>query len=348
MPRMSDGIFQKRKKRFLKNQILLGGSAVILILLLVLLAGVLWHFIRAEQKTESFIRAVQDKKPGEVTMKELAGFGWEEGYCFPPYTSKEEMEKKLGFSSGKLEDNLVNDNVQYIVFTKGKSTVYILEGKTGKKLSVQDAARKEETGKKELEKIPELKLQEDDIYSFLQGPKSWRQRLAWSGEWGESFYANLYSTLTKYRCTPLQAYRYAKKKTDYIGGGAIEWGYLRQTLTSLGFDCGVKKKPSSYQEFQKDIAASNAAIVLVSSDESSCFWKDTPGHYVTIFLYDEEKDKVFLADSGEPKRNRRWISLKKVYKSLKTASTWQYLPIGGYDGKKDEWKHKKADGNWVH
>ena len=206
MPRMSDGIFQKRKKRFLKNQILLGGSAVILILLLVLLAGVLWHFIRAEQKTESFIRAVQDKKPGEVTMKELAGFGWEEGYCFPPYTSKEEMEKKLGFSSGKLEDNLVNDNVQYIVFTKGKrvvcsffsnrekklafelpakftpkSTVYILEGKTGKKLSVQDAAREEETGKKELEKIPELKLQEDDIYSFLQGPKSWRQRLAWSG-----------------------------------------------------------------------------------------------------------------------------------------------------------------------
>ena len=123
MPRMSDGIFQKRKKRFLKNQILLGGSAVILILLLVLLAGVLWHFIRAEQKTESFIRAVQDKKPGEVTMKELAGFGWEEGYCFPPYTSKEEMEKKLGFSSGKLEDNLVNDNVQYIVFTKGKRVV---------------------------------------------------------------------------------------------------------------------------------------------------------------------------------------------------------------------------------
>lgn len=388
MPRMSDGIFQKRKKRFLKNQILLGGSAVILILLLVLLAGVLWHFIRAEQKTESFIRAVQDKKPGEVTMKELAGFGWEEGYCFPPYTSKEEMEKKLGFSSGKLEDNLVNDNVQYIVFTKGKrvvcsffsnrenklefelpakftpkSTVYILEGKTGKKLSVQDATRKEETGKKELEKIPELKLQEDDIYSFLQGPKSWRQRLAWSGEWGESFYdgssfggfgcglcciANLYSTLTKYRCTPLQAYRYAKKKTDYIGGGAIEWGYLRQTLTSLGFACGVKKKPSSYQEFQEDIAASIGTIVLVSSDDSSNFWKDTPGHYVTIFLYEKDTDKVFLADSGEPKRNRRWISLKKVYKSLKTASTWQYLPIVGYDGKKDEWKHKSASGNWIH
>lgn len=389
MPGMSDGIFQKGRKRFIKNQVLLGGSAAILIVLLLLLAGVLWHFMRAEQKAENFIRAVQDKKSGGVTMKELAEFGWEKGYCFPPYTSKEEMEKKLGFSSGKLEDNMINDNVQYIVFTKGKrvvcsffsnrekklefdlpaeftpkSTVYIIEEKAGKKLSVQSGELKaDEPGKAEPAKVSEMKLQEGDVYTFLQGPKSWRQRLTWSGEWGESFYdsgsfggfgcglcciANLYSTLTKYRCTPLQAYRYAKKKTDYAGGGAIEWGYLRQTLTSLGFDCGVKKKPSSYQEFQKDIAASNAAIVLVSSDESSCFWKDTPGHYVTIFLYDEEKDKVFLADSGEPKRNRRWISLKKVYKSLKTASTWQYLPIGGYDGKKDEWKHKKADGNWVH
>ena len=58
-------------------------------------------------------------------------------------------------------------------------------------------------------------------------------------------------------------------------------------------------------------------------------------------------DKVFLADSGEPKRNRTWVSLKKVYKSLKTESTWQYLPIEDYDDEKDEWKHKNANGNWV-
>lgn len=29
---------------------------------------------------------------------------------------------------------------------------------------------------------------EKDIYTFLQGPKSWGKRLKWSGEWGENFY----------------------------------------------------------------------------------------------------------------------------------------------------------------
>lgn len=203
---------------------------------------------------------------------------------------------------------------------------------------------------------------EDKIYTFLQGPKSWGQRLVWSGEWGESFYdggsfggfgcglcciANIYSSLTKYQCTPVDAYRYAKKKTDYAGGGAIAWGYMRQTLTSMGFSCSVAKKTSSYDEFQKDIAGSKGAIVLVSSADSDCYWKETPGHYVTIFLYNKESDKVFLADSGEPKRNRHWVSLKKIYKSLKTASEWQYLLVDDYDKKKDNWKHKKADGNWV-
>lgn len=200
------------------------------------------------------------------------------------------------------------------------------------------------------------------IYTFLQGPKSWGKRLKWSGEWGVTYYdgasfggfgcglcciANVYSSLTKYQCTPIDAYRYAKKKTDYMGGGAIEWGYMRQSLTSMGFDCGVEKKPDSYEAFQKEIAMSQSAVVLVSSADSECYWKNTPGHYVSVFLYNEEKDKVFLADSGDPEHNGHWISLRKIYKSLKTASTWQYLLVRSYDEKQDQWKHKKAEGNWV-
>ncbi len=203
---------------------------------------------------------------------------------------------------------------------------------------------------------------EKDIYTFLQGPKSWGKRLKWSGEWGENFYdggsfggfgcglcciANVYSSLTKYQCTPIDAYRYAKRKTDYAGGGAIEWGYMRQSLTSLGFDCAVAKKPDSYGEFQKQIEEVQSAIVLVSSADSECYWKDTPGHYVTIFLYDKEHDNVFLADSGDPEHNGQRVALRKIYKSLKTASTWQYLLVRGYDQKMDQWKHKKAEGNWV-
>jgi len=381
---MIDDVLERKKQR-----IVLGGMVFFLFILLIVLICVFVCFTGIKNNAERLMETIRDKKYGKGTMGALTDFKWEKGYCFLPYTSKEEMEKKLGFSSGKLTDNMTNDSIRYVVFTKGKevvctfftnqekglafefseeftpqSTVYILEEKDGRKLTMEQEKeeKKEKKEKAEKERSSKSGLKEEEIYNFLQGPKSWRQRLVWSGEWGENFYdggsfggfgcglcciANLYSTLTKYQCTPIQAYRYAKKKTDYTGGSAIEWGYLRQTLTSLGFDCGVKQKPSSYEEFQKDIADSSGTIVLVSSNASSCIWKDTPGHYVTIFVYDKETGRVFLADSGEPKRNRTWVPLKKVYKSLKTESSWQYLPIGGYDGEKDEWKHKNANGNWV-
>lgn len=202
----------------------------------------------------------------------------------------------------------------------------------------------------------------EDVYTFLQGPKSWSERRTWSGEWGEAYMdggsfggfgcglccmANIYSTLSKYRSSPVDMYRYAKKKTFYGGGGAIDWGYMRQTLTSLGMDCKVRKKPSDYQTFQKAVAGSKCCIVLVSSYNSECYWKDTPGHYVTIFLYNTKTDKVFLADSGDPDHNRHWVSLKKIYRSLKTSSNYQYLRVKGYDKSRDSWKHKRAGGNWV-
>lgn len=235
--------------------------------------------------------------------------------------------------------------------------------KTAETLSRRAEIHTESTKEPEITEKPIQKVNlEEEIYTFLQGPKSWNKRLQWSGEWGVTHYdggsfggfgcglcciANVYSSLTKYQCTPVDAYRYAKKNTEYSGGGAIDWGYMRQSLTSLGFDCGVRKKPDSYRKFQKEIAASQSAIVLVTSAESKCYWKSTPGHYVTIFLYNPENDKVFLADSGDPNHNRHWISLRKIYKSLKTVSPWQYLLVGDYDEGQDQWHHKKAEGNWV-
>ncbi len=203
---------------------------------------------------------------------------------------------------------------------------------------------------------------EEEVYTFLQGPKSWDERRDWSGSWGHTYYdggsfgafgcglcclANVYSTQSRYRCTPVDMYRFAKRQTYYSGGGAIAWEYMESILEKLGFSCSVQKKPRSYQAFQKQMTGAKCSIVLVSSDNSTCYWKDTPGHYVTIFMYDEEKDMVFLADSGNPDHNRQWVSLRKIYKSLKTASEWQYLKVGGYDRKKDIWHHKKIEGNWV-
>ena len=203
---------------------------------------------------------------------------------------------------------------------------------------------------------------EEEVYTFLQGPKSWDERRDWSGSWGHTYYdgssfgafgcglcclANVYSTQSRYRCTPIDVYRFAKRQTYYGGGGAIAWEYMESILEKLGFSCSLQKKPRSYQAFQEQMVGAKCSIVLVSSDNSTCYWQDTPGHYVTIFMYDEEKDMVFLADSGNPNHNRHWVSLRKIYKSLKTASEWQYLKVGGYNSEKDTWHHKKIEGNWI-
>ena len=201
-----------------------------------------------------------------------------------------------------------------------------------------------------------------EVYTYLQGPKSWKSRLDWSGKWGNTMYdggsfgafgcglcclANIYSTDAAGECSPIDMYRYTKKYTEYGGGGAIAWEYMLQTLNRTGFTAELCNKPGNYEEFRSSIAASTSSIVLVSSANSTCYWKDTPGHYVTIFLYDAQNDQIFLADSGDPEHNRHWVKLKKIYKSLKTDSDYQYLRVTGYTADQDSWKHKDASGTWV-
>ena len=202
----------------------------------------------------------------------------------------------------------------------------------------------------------------ESVYTYLQGPKSWSKKREWSGYWGKKHIdgssfgaygcglcclANIYSSLTPYRCTPVQMYKYTKKVTGYGGGGAIAWGYMRRTLDKVGFTTEIKRKPRSYEIFRKQIKSSMCSLVLVSSYDSDCYWKDTPGHYVTIFLYDSETDKVFLADSGVPEHNRQWVSLKKIYRSLKTSSDWQYIDVKSFDKGRCNWKNKKLTGRWI-
>lgn len=203
---------------------------------------------------------------------------------------------------------------------------------------------------------------EESIFTYLQGPRSWSEKRDWSGSWGSEFYdggsfgafgcglcclANVYSTLSNFQCTPVDMYRFAKRNTGYRGGGAIAWEYMDSILASLGLQGSLRRKPDSYSDFQKQISEVSCSIVLVSSDASKCYWQDTPGHYVTIFLYNKKNDTVFLADSGDPGHNRRRVELRKIYKSLKVASEWQYLCIGDYNGENDIWKHKALNGEWV-
>jgi chaperonin ATPase len=203
---------------------------------------------------------------------------------------------------------------------------------------------------------------EDAVYTFLQGPKSWGKRLTWSGKWAETYYdggkfgafgcgfccmANIYSSQTTYEASPVDIYKYTKRNTIYGGGGAVAWEYMESAMQGLGFEVSLRRKPTSYRKFQKMIASNDSAIVLVSSSNSACYWKNTPGHYVTVFLYDKQKDAVFLGDSGDPKHNRQWVALKKIYRSLKTESDYQVMTVTGYQASNDSWKHKKASGTWI-
>jgi len=204
--------------------------------------------------------------------------------------------------------------------------------------------------------------EEDGIYTFLQGPKSWGERIDWSGQWGTKFYdggsfggfgcglcclANVYSTVSSCQCTPVDMYQFAKRNTGYSGGGAIAWEYMDSILKDIGIESHLRRKPGSYKAFRKQISQASCSIVLVSSKASRCYWKNTPGHYVAIFLYDKESDTVFLADSGNPDHNRQRVKLHKIYKSLKKASEWQYICAGDYNAKEDTWKHRRLNGRWV-
>ena len=212
--------------------------------------------------------------------------------------------------------------------------------------------------------IAAFTLEESDVYTFLQGPKSWSKGVAWSGEWcffgvkGNSFgnfgcglccMANIYDTLSPYEVSPWDMCEYAMSVSGYAPkkkSGAIDWGNMKEVLKKCGCSCDVYYKPESYEVFQQQIAQAKSAVVLVSSAEDDTYWKDTPGHYVNIWLYQEEDDSVFLAEPGSPTNNRARIPLRYVYDALKTTSKFQYLLVDKYQEENNQWKADGITESW--
>ncbi len=197
--------------------------------------------------------------------------------------------------------------------------------------------------------------------TFIQGPKGWRSKADWAGEWGDKEYdgrrfagfgcglcvmANFYTSFTPYQCSPVDMYKYTKKVTNYEGRGAIDWVYVSQTLSSLGFITDTGRKPKKYKTFENLIEEALGAMVVISSAYDDSYWKDTPGHYVTILGYDADSKKVFLGDSGDLEHNRSWVPLKTVYKAIKLSNSTHYLRVLAYNESFDQWKHKKINGDW--
>ena len=202
------------------------------------------------------------------------------------------------------------------------------------------------------------------VYTFLQGPRAFREKWPWSGDWckkivrGNSFggfgcglccMANIYSTLSNYECSPWNMYEYATQVSQYYPSsesGAIGWEDMMTTLTATGFACDLCVKPATYEEFREHIKQTRSAIVLVSSAYDNTFWQNTPGHYVNIWLYREDTDMVFLAEPGNPEKNRTWVPLQYVYDALKMVSPYQYLAVAFYAEEANMWKWNGIADNW--
>lgn len=213
--------------------------------------------------------------------------------------------------------------------------------------------------------ITQVDLAEDEIYTFMQGPKAWAGKEPFSGAWcdvvladqefsvfgcGLCDLANIYSTLTPCVCSPLDMFYYAKEISRYTpvsGYGAIDWPYLRKTLTTCGIDTRLMRKEKTYEEFQQHIAESITSIVLVASHYDDTYWQDVEGHYVNIWIYDPEDDTVFLADSGNPSHNRQRIPLRYIYDALKVSSNFQYLRVVSVDPEGNTWGHDGIDIEWT-
>ena len=103
---------------------------------------------------------------------------------------------------------------------------------------------------------------------------------------------------------------------------------------------------ATYEEFQAQMKQSQSAVVLVSSMYDDTFWQDTPGHYVNIWLYQEDTDMVFLAEPGNPEKNRTWVPLRYIYDALKMVSPYQYLSVAFYAEEANMWKWNGITDNW--
>lgn len=238
---------------------------------------------------------------------------------------------------------------------------------TEKQVTQEEPAEWQEESLDDIEQMetvqPATIIQEENIYSFLQGPQSWSGGVSWSGEWcrfevdGNSFggfgcglccMANVYDTLSPYEVSPWDMYENAKIASDYKPGGeygAIDWEEMRCALEVCGISGELHKKPETYEEFQEQIREAKSAIVLVNSGDDNTFWQTTQGHYVNIWLYQED-DTVFLADPGNREKNRTRIPLRYVYDALKMASRFQYLTVQDYVEADNRWRADGIDEDW--
>lgn len=65
-----------------------------------------------------------------VTLDEVVPFKWEKVYTFTPYTSKEEIEEVIGFSSSSITET-INEGMVQLIFVKEDKIISSVCGYAG-------------------------------------------------------------------------------------------------------------------------------------------------------------------------------------------------------------------------
>lgn len=73
----------------------------------------------ADSRTEQLKTILKEQKDSEeIYLGELTDFEWDKVYFIPPYTSREQIEKSIGFQSDAIKDNMSDDGDVYVIFTE--------------------------------------------------------------------------------------------------------------------------------------------------------------------------------------------------------------------------------------
>ena len=322
-----------------------------------------WYELASEEKWKVFqegAKTAEKAKYGEICLSFLSTKGrFIYGH---PYRYAKKLNEKLMNENAKIPRGWTvvdfgSSEIAEKIYSTNKNVLY-----AGAAYQLHQYNELIASGQ-----LTPLKIEQDSskVYSFLQGPKAWESKVPWSGAWcmeyleGKYFgsfgcglccAANIYDTLAEGKGSPLDAYYFARENTAYQPNyrtGAIGWGDLKYCLRKMGMVCDLYYKPDTYEEFQRQMKMCKSAIVLVSSRDDDRFWENTKGHYVNIWCYNADNDKVYLAEPGSPENNGTWIPLRYVYDALKTLSEYQYIRVDGYNEENDLWHPTGINDDWV-
>lgn len=74
---------------------------------------------------------LREKNGEEISLNEVIPFSWDAVYTFAPYTSKQNIEERIGFSSGAITET-VNEGMTQLIFVKDKKAVASICGYSDK------------------------------------------------------------------------------------------------------------------------------------------------------------------------------------------------------------------------